>query len=135
MRQYGFNDLRQISRLILLDPGPKAGYLRAFAHAYESSFDELAGDIREATRRAREVGIEVRWFDGPIVSMVIADPNEDTTWLRFEIAIPFMPAKLRVGARLSRRSHRRAYDTAFDSYQRTWEKSRVPTPEEYAMPA
>src|SRR5207302_1733979 len=69
-----------IDRMLLLDP--QSCFLPAFAAAYDAPAIKYAEGIRDATRSADYAHISVRWFDGPIFSVILADPRDETGWAR-----------------------------------------------------
>lgn len=79
----------KISRLLLIKPDPD-GYLKEFAKAVPDwSANRLAELIKTTTQHAQAAGVEVRWYDGPIMGALYGDPYSDQGWCRIEEFIPY----------------------------------------------
>lgn len=112
----------RIRRLILIDPGGR--YIDGFAPAFERTRDELSQQIRMATRRAVEAGVDVRWFDGPVFCVVIGDPHSNQAWARVEI--PISLTAQRPGFRIRRETSPELYRGFVEVFERMWQRGRVP---------
>jgi len=113
-----------IDRMLLLDP--QSCFLPAFAAAYDATAIKFAEGIRDVTRSADYAHISVRWFDGPMFSLILADPRDETGWARIEIPIPYHPSKARPSLRFGKRDYPGLYRVLTDAYNAMWEKSREP---------
>ncbi len=113
-----------IDRLLLLDP--QSCFLPAFAAAYDAPAIKFAEGIRDATRSADYAHISVRWFDGPIFSVILADPRDEMGWARIEIPIPYHPSKARPSLRFGKRDYPGLFRVLTDAYNGMWEKGREP---------
>jgi len=116
---------RRISRLVLIDP--EGNFIKSFAPAFERTPEEMRNRIRETTRRAKAFDVDVRWFDGPITSMLIADVGRDGAWARIEVGLPLVSAGVRPGFRITRSRHAIAFEGIKRSYERLWEESKPAT--------
>lgn len=86
-----FNDLLgkpQFRRLLLLHP--YGNYINVLTATLQNETTAgLATKIEQATKAAQAHSVEVRWFDGPFVGMVVMNPDDDDSRIRAEIIIPF----------------------------------------------
>lgn len=83
----GLFDLPQFRRLVLIHP--RGQHLPTLARQSSQSETLLRESIEGASRAATAHGVEVRWFDGPILNMVLLDPDEVSGSVRFEVLVPF----------------------------------------------
>jgi len=81
-----FQATRKPQRLILLDP--HGDHIHTFAEIFSRTPEELSSHIKTTTRRALEAGLETYWFDGPLASMVLYEPESGNGWARIEVSVP-----------------------------------------------
>ncbi len=78
-------DLRDthITRMILLHPD--ADDIDAIARSEGRPREELAAEIRGVTSAAGKIGMAVKWFRGPIVPLIIGNPNTADAWVKGDL--------------------------------------------------
>ena len=83
-----FRTTHKPQRLVLLNPDGK--YAPSAAKLFRRPLDQFKRDVETTIAKAREAGVEVYLFDGPMTLMLIAEPESRNGrgWVRVEIAIP-----------------------------------------------
>ncbi len=113
------------NRVILPLPDPDANpMIQYVAAAGNMTSDDLVHEIRKTTKKAKAVGVEVRWWTGWLGNVVtIGDPDSPSAWVLVETLIPFAPADQRPLYRIERSQHPKLYDWVIHAYEEMWEAS------------
>lgn len=113
---------QKLTRVLLITPDPK-GYLGTFAGLFEGiTIESLESDIRRAGQRLLLAGVkEVKFFNGPLLGMVIFNPYDlKRGWIRVEPMAPHLEANDRPIIIVEARRHKQAFIALRDSYDATW---------------
>lgn len=114
--------LSKLNRLILLDP--RGSFVEKFSLSFNRKAEEIKGKIRETTRQARKFGVEVHWYDGPITSTLILNPDMENASARVEIDFPFMNAADRPSLRIDKSKFPNVFNEIKRSFDELWHKSK-----------
>jgi len=116
--------LGNIRRAILLDPDGK--HIEYVAKEISRSVEHIRQSILFTKDRAQEGSVEVRYYDGPITSAIIA---KEDGWIRIDTNFPFLAGAERPSYNLVRDTHIKAFDAILDAYEKLWANSRDPNKE------
>jgi len=117
-----------VNRMILFHPCGK--YIKA--HTAIDARDEtvLTNQIEASRIEAQSVGVEVRFFDGFIEGMIIADPISadedqfsDESWIRVETAVPYRNNKDCCNFVIYKKQDHDLFDALLEHYKLLWGKS------------
>jgi hypothetical protein len=121
------NIINQTEKTRLLVTHPDSKSLEEIAKIGTRSKAAMQYDIKELTKKARENGIKVRWFDGPIGnSIIIGNPSSPNAWARIELMIPYIEPTARPNIQVSMDKGKGAFQTILDGYKNLWNNSVEP---------
>lgn len=114
----------KFTRVVLLKPNQE-GYLKLHAPHYGTlTLAFMEQQIRQGTSQLLQDGVkEVRWFDGPILSMVILDPDADHAEARIEPWGPMLDSSARPSFVVRKRVYPKLFEHLKASYEELWGKS------------
>ncbi len=119
-----FNQPRKI-RMILVHPDSEA--LKEIAKIAHLTAVDMASGIKALSRKVKETGGDVRWFNGPIGnSTIIADPDAPHGWARVEFLIPYLDPASRPSIRVSKAKDPALFGSIRQCFEKLWENSREP---------
>jgi len=111
----------KIKRLLLLKPDVE-GHLRTFARGVPDwPPDRLADLIKITTTSAKAAGVEVRWYDGPLMSALYGDPYSDHGWTRVEVFTPHYAD--RMGILVTADVYTSLHKTLVASFDKQWNEA------------
>jgi hypothetical protein len=126
-------DLRrfnQVRRLIL--PSPDGQYLAQLQTHSINEYLYAPDQIRITTKLGKERGIDIKWFDDFIgMSLLFCNPEETTGWVQIELSVPFTEREYKQSIKVDKSSHPEVFKVFYKAFQKMWDESRVPNPEEY----
>ena len=125
----GLEKITSAKKVRLIVMHPKSSSLDEIQETGTRPKNLLQEDIELITRRAKEIGIKVRWFKGPIFnSVIICNPNARSkkAWARIEFVIPFGLVKDRFSIRVSKYKGSTMFNKLLESYKTLWSNSIDP---------
>jgi len=113
-------------RLILLNP--YSTHFSAMCELFDQPVEAMSRDILSLTKRARQAGVEVKWFGKPIgAGIIISNPKSLNPWLRIEFLIPFGETKSRPVIMVDSKSATELIPKMVASFEKMWESSDDPS--------
>lgn len=122
-RNMSSDAFKKMRRLIVSSPkvaGDILTYIKRFdvngdvAHVQHAIFD--------VTRLAKAQGVDVRWHDAPLMSIVI-NRSTQNGWARYEMLLPHLEPMRRPSLRIYQATSPVAFQAIEDTFDRMWEES------------
>jgi hypothetical protein len=127
-------DLRrfnQVRRLIL--PSPDGQYLRQLQTHSINEYLYAPDQIKKTTKLGKERRVDIKWFEDFIgMSLLFCNPEEAAGWVQIELSVPFIEGAYKQSIKVDKSSHPEVFKVLYSAFQKMWDESRVPKPEEYS---
>lgn len=115
---------KSIEKLLLMNPNLLA---MEYAETFKAEgVNAVVNSIKELTRRAQRLNVQVLWYPYPYLSIIINDPMSDDAWARIELLIPGVEAGHRPSMRVSKSTHPQLFGRLIEMYEYMWKKSMKP---------
>jgi len=89
--------------------------------------EELRSDIQKFTTIIKAKNHPVKWFDGFLgSSIVIADPEENTGWMRIESFLPLIGAEFRPSVKIYKKNDEKTFLRIKKLYESLWLQAQEP---------
>jgi hypothetical protein len=126
-------DLGCLSRVVLLDPESAAMIVYSKRQAQPYDVHEHRKTIQDTTRRLLQpaTGVEVRWYDGPLMNVVIADPGSRCAWARVHYQLPGLDGQDWPDFVAEWGLDRRLLENIERGFETIWVQARTPGEKEY----
>jgi hypothetical protein len=116
--------LRNVERLILRDPNKSSDWYAK--HFISGSSEILKTAIADLTKRARNVGVAVRWNEDFDFSIIIDDHVNDQAWARVELLLPGIESAYRPNVLIRKMEQPSLFETFVKMYEYIWNESTLP---------
>ena len=127
-----------VSRVLMLDPDGHALPLYHRRQGQAESIDNTKRMIREATKvtldvakRGKDRQVEIRWFDGQLMNMVLADPGSRCAWVRLHYQVAGHDAETWPDIVIEWHRQHQLVELLEDGYRKMWDLARIPDAGEY----
>lgn len=128
-RLYAIQRNPPINRMILLNPG--GDYINSHARIEDRKVSEIQADIIHTIGLFHDKGVDIRFFEGYIESMIIVDPinsNDDDkfsdkSWIRIEPCEPYKDTVNACNYVIYKNKNLQLFNALLSSYEFLWGKS------------
>jgi hypothetical protein len=113
----------RIKRLLLPNPNGEAFKRQIATGPHHTAGDEL----KRITRRAQQKGAKVKWYDGFVHHIILADVEKPSGWVHVESVLPHSKTDQRPSWTLHKRASEKTVLEMKRIFDEIWDEAKEPT--------